>query len=150
MKPYLHAKVSVRKFGGKEEDYLPIHDFIDSSKAHFPDMRHRALLHSSFGIYITEKVFGTYLTNSDGKIVQVRDIAEQHVLDDMGKIPTVQDYLENLPMLEWLGGPKRKVRTFSLDDDVPCLDLVSQKEKIDNSDIFFDSSMNNVKDGYLD
>lgn len=59
MKPYLHGKGSVRRHGGKEEDYQKIHDFIDSSKAHFPDMRHRAILHSSFGIYITEQVFGT-------------------------------------------------------------------------------------------
>jgi hypothetical protein len=108
MKPYFHGKVSVKKFGGCEADYQAIHDFLDSSKAHFPDMRHRALLHSSFGIYIAEMVFGTFITNSDGKKVQVRDIAEQHVLDDMGRIPTVQDYLQHMPLLDWLGGPKRK------------------------------------------
>jgi hypothetical protein len=107
MKPYLHGKISVKRFGGKPEDYLAIHDFIDSSKAHLPDMRHRAILHSSFGIYITEKVFGTNIINSDGKTVSVRDIAEQHVIDDMGTIPTVQDYLQGMPMYEWLGGAKR-------------------------------------------
>lgn len=108
MKPWKHARISEKKFGGKAEDYLAIHDFFDSSKAHFPDMRHRALLHSSFGIFIVESVFGTNITNSDGKLVSVRDIGEQHVLDDMGTIPTVQDYLQHLPMLEWLGGRKRK------------------------------------------
>ncbi len=109
MKPYLHAKVSVKNWGGVPEDYMPIHDFIDSSKAHFPDMRHRALLHSSFGIYIAERVFGTNITNSSGRLVSVRDIAERHVLDDMGTIPTVQDYLTGMPMYDWLGGPKRKL-----------------------------------------
>lgn len=109
MKPYLHGKNSVKKFGGKPEDYQAIHDFIDSSKAHVADMRHRAILHSSFGIYITEQVFGTNITNSDGKRVSVRDIAEHHILEDMGRIPTVQDYLKYLPMLSWLGGPKRKL-----------------------------------------
>ena len=89
---------------------MPIHDFFDSSKAHYPDMRHRALLHSSFGIYIVEQVFGTNIKNSDGKLVSVRDIGEQHVIDDMGTIPTVQDYLQHLPMLPWLGGPKRKMK----------------------------------------
>ena len=108
MKPYLHALVSVKKWKGKPEDYLPIHDFIDSSKAHFPDMRHRALLHSSFGIYVCEMVFGHNITTSDGKLVSVRDIAERHVLDDMGTIPTVQDYLSGMKMFEWLGGPKRR------------------------------------------
>jgi len=116
MKPYKHARISVRKFGGKEEDYQKIHDFMDSSKAHVPDMRHRAILHSSFGIYITEMVFGTFIVNSDGRKVQVRDIAEQHVIDDMGRIPTVQDYLQHLPMLDWLGGPRTIKRQISLTD----------------------------------
>lgn len=104
MKPYLHGIVSVKKFGGKPEDYQEIHDFLDSSKAHMADMRHRALLHNSYGIYICERLFGHNITNSAGKLVSVRDIAEQHILDDMGRIPTVQDYLRHLPMLPWLGG----------------------------------------------
>jgi hypothetical protein len=108
MKPYLHGKISVKKWGGKPADYQKIHDFIDSSKAHFPDMRHRAILHSSFGIYIAEQVFGTNITNSDNRLVSVRDIAEQHVIDDLGRIPTVQDYLVGMPLYPWLGGPKRK------------------------------------------
>jgi len=119
MKPYQHAKITVKYFGGKPEDYMPIHDFLDSSKAHFPDMRHRALLHSSFGIFICEQVFGTNVTNSEGRLVSVRDIAEKHVIEDMGTIPTVQDYLQHLPMLPWLGGPKRPPkRTIDLTEMV--------------------------------
>lgn len=114
MKPYLHGKISVKKFGGKTSDYQAIHDFIDSSKACEPTLKHRAILHSSFGIYITEKVFGINIMNSDGKEVSVRDIAEQHVIDDLGRIPTVQDYLDGMPMYEWLGGPKRKIRKTTL------------------------------------
>ncbi len=117
MKPYIHAQNSSKAFGGQPDDYLPIHDFLDSSKAHFPDMRHRAILHSSFGIFIVEKIFGTFVINSDGKKVQVRDIAEKHVLEDLGRIPTVQDYLQGMPMYEWLGGPERKLlRTINLVD----------------------------------
>ena len=109
MKPHLHGAVSVKKFGGVAADYQAIHDFIDSSKACFPDMRHRAILHSAFGCYIVEKVFGITITNSDGKVVSTRDIAEQHIIDDMGRIPTVQDYLEEMPFYDWLGGkPKTK------------------------------------------
>lgn len=115
MKPYLHAQISVKKWGGVVEDYQEIHDFFDHSKAHVPDMRHRALLHSSFGIYIVERVFGTTITNRDGKVVQVRDIGEQHVIDDMGTIPTVQDYLDGMPMYNWLGGPKRTRRILHVD-----------------------------------
>jgi hypothetical protein len=116
MKPYLHGKVSARKWGGKPEDYQEIHDFLDSSKAAFPDMRHRAILHSSFGIFICEKVFGINIENSDGKLVSVRDIAEQHVIDDMGRIPTVQDYLQGMPMYSWLGGRRSKKKKLNILD----------------------------------
>lgn len=100
--------MSVKKWGGKVEDYQEIHDFIDSTKAFVPDMRHRAMLHNAWGIYITERIFGPSFKNSEGRIVHTRDVAEQHVIDDMGTIPTLQDYLQHLPMLDWLGGPKRK------------------------------------------
>lgn len=107
MKPYLHAEVSVKRWGGVPEDYLQIHDFIDSSKAAHPDMRHRAVLDSAFGIFVTERVFGTFIVTSTGRKVQVRDIAEQHVIDDMGTIPTLEDYLRGMPFYDWLGGPRR-------------------------------------------
>lgn len=110
MKPYLHAKVSVRRWGGEPEEYLPIHDFIDSSKAAHPDMRHRAILHSAFGVYIVERVFGHNITLASGRLVSVRDIAEQHVIDDLGTIPTLERYLSGMPMYDWLGGPKRKTK----------------------------------------
>ena len=65
MKPWIHAKSSAKKFGGEPEDYLPIHDFMDSSKSAHADVRHRCVLHSAFGIYIVEKVFGTNIKNSN-------------------------------------------------------------------------------------
>jgi len=110
MKPYLHAKTSVKKWGGIESDYQPSHEFLDESKAHHADMRHRAILHNSFGIYLAARLYGDEngnITNSDGKKVSVRDIAEIHVLEDMGRIPSVTDYLSGMPLYEWLGGPRK-------------------------------------------
>lgn len=108
MKPYLHGKLSVKKFGGKPEDYQEIHDFIDSTKAHIADVRHRALLHSSWGIFMVEKIFGTNITNSDNKLVSTRDIAEEHILEDLGRIPSVQDYLGNMTIQPWMGGKVKR------------------------------------------
>lgn len=108
MKPLLHAKSSVRKWGGKVEDYLPIHDYFDSSKAALADVRHRAIFHSAFGIYIIEHIFGTYITNSDGKQVSVRDIGEQHVVEDLGFIPSMEQWLRNIPMQDWMNGKRTK------------------------------------------
>jgi hypothetical protein len=107
VKPHIHANRSARKWGGKREDYQRIHDFFDQTKAMIPDMRHRAVLHNAFGIYLCEQVFGTLITNSDGKEVSVRDIGEQHVLDDLGTIPTLQDCFEGLPLSGLLGAQRK-------------------------------------------
>lgn len=104
MKPHLHSKASVHKYGGIEKDYQEIHDFIDSSKCAHPDIRHRALLHSSFGIYIVEKVFGIVIINSSNKEVSVRDIAEDHIIQDLGFIPSVEKYLNNMTIQPWMSG----------------------------------------------
>ena len=112
MKPLIHAKISVKTYGGKVEDYLPIHEFIDSSKACVPDVRHRAILHSSFGIFIAEKMFGTYITNSDGKDVSVRDLAEEHVIQDLGFIPTVEKWLNTMPIEGWMSGTMKAKKVF--------------------------------------
>jgi len=43
------------------------------------DFRHRALRHLSEGIFLCERIFGTTLTNSDGRVVPVRFFGEPHV-----------------------------------------------------------------------
>lgn len=106
--PYHHALSSVRKWGGCVEDYQPIHDWFDESKAHIADFRHRALRHHSEGIFMAEKIFGTTLTNSDGRIVPVRYVGEQHVIEDLGQIPTVADWFTCIkPDKPWMFGRDR-------------------------------------------
>lgn len=104
VKPYIHAQRSVLTWGGKPEDYLPVHDLLDLPKSAHADVRHRAILHNSLGPYICERVFGTNIKNSDGVLVSVRDIAERHIIDDMGRIPSVSDYLNDMPHYPWLAG----------------------------------------------
>lgn len=89
---FYHAKSSARKFGGTLEDYLDLHTFMDSTKAHVPDNRHRLFLHNAWGIFFVEEIFGTTITRqSDGKQVPTRTILEQHVKEDFGgKIPTLE------------------------------------------------------------
>ena len=105
-KPFFHAQSSAKKYGGTWEDYMEIHEFMDSSKAAVADNRHRALTHNSWFIgTVIPRVFGeTYFRESDGKPVQSRDIAEQHVLEDfkMRFIPTAQDYIENMDFMDWM------------------------------------------------
>ena len=113
MNPYHHAESSVNKWGGENKDYLPIHAWFDESKAHVPDFRHRALRHHSEGIFLCERIFGVVITNSNGKAIPVRFIGEQHVQEDLGRIPTVQDWLENLQPMPWM----RQANTVHKEED---------------------------------
>ena len=165
-KPFIHAKSSAHKFGGDPSDYEEIHDWMDSSKSFIADNRHRALWHSSAGIFYIEKIFGvhfagikkikekynlpdsfnedmiqflkesrtngTTIINSAGKEISVREIGEQHVLEDfrMKFIPSAQDYIQEMEMKSWMNngmgdGPasfkkieaNKVTRTLSLNKD---------------------------------
>jgi hypothetical protein len=102
MHPHHHALSSVQRWGGVVEDYLPIHDWFDESKQFLADFRHRALRHHTAGIFLCERIFGPTLTNSDGRVIPVRWVGEQHVKEDLGRIPTVQDWFENLMPQPWM------------------------------------------------
>jgi hypothetical protein len=118
MKPFIHARSSAAKFGGTPSDYIKIHEYFDSTKSSHADVRHRAILHTAFGIYLVADVFGHHITNSDGKTVSVRDIGEQHVMEDLGRIPSMSDYLNHMTIEDWMLGPhnkaKRNITKFSM------------------------------------
>ena len=101
--PLFHANSSARKYGGKPDDYLAIHNWFDESKSYMGDVRHRALRHHAEGIFLCEKLFGVSITNSDGREVPVRFIGEQHVIEDLGRIPSVSDWLSEMTMKAWMG-----------------------------------------------
>lgn len=111
---------SAKKFGGVADDYIAIHDFMDSSKGAIPDNRHRALTHNSWFLSVVlEKVFGHTITNSNGRIVSVREIGEQHILEDFGMrfIPSAQDYLQEIEFKDWMnngttGKPPSHAKVF--------------------------------------
>lgn len=110
-KPWIHAKNSARKFGGEPEDYIEIHNLMDSSKSCIGDNRHRALTHNSWFIGSDgplEKIFGLTIINSEKKEVSVRDIGEQHILEDFGMryIPTAQDFLQEMEIKDWMNNGK--------------------------------------------
>lgn len=104
-KPWTHSVSASKKFGGKPEDYIEIHKFMDSSKSTVADNRHRALTHNAWFIStVVERIFGFHITNSDGKVIPVASVAEQHVQEDLGFIPSAQDYLDHMNYPEWIEG----------------------------------------------
>lgn len=108
----IHSQSSVKKFGGKLEDYLTIHEKMDCSKAYISDNRHRALTHTMFWVKeVMIPIYGSYIevTKNDKLIkVSVKDICEQHILEDfrMKFIPTAQDFLQEMEFKEWMQNGK--------------------------------------------
>lgn len=103
--PLIHAESSARKFGGVADDYLDIHVLMDSTKATFPDNRHRVITHNSwFTTNIIPMIFGHERTNSAGKKYSTKNVAELHVLEDfrMRFIPSIQDYVSNMSYEPWM------------------------------------------------
>lgn len=109
---YHHAQSSARKWGGDAEDYLKIHELIDGSKRSFGDVRHRALLHNTWGVWICQEVFGPMLVieRKEGgeKRVPVREIAERHIEEDLGFIPSPGDWLQHMDIVTWMGGKQHR------------------------------------------
>ena len=107
--PFHHAQSSVRKYGGRVEDYLAIHRWFDESKAYMAHFRHRALRHHAQGIFECEQRFGVTIGNSDGKRVPVRFIGEQHVKEDCGgMIPCLSDWFRQIRPERWMGAGRLK------------------------------------------
>ncbi len=97
MNSVIHSQISVHKRGGKIDDYLKIHDFMDSTKELCSDNRHR-ILHTMWGIKrVIVPVFGHTIINSNGKAVNVKDLCEQdHILPDYQNrfIPNLSDFVK--------------------------------------------------------
>lgn len=132
--PLHHAISSTKKHGGHVDDYLSIHNWFDETKKHYPDMRHRALRHHAEGIFWCEEKFGTYIINSDGKMVPVRAIGEQHVMEDIGFIPTIKDYLDNMTQVNWMYKPGEGRKVLKAIQDEKSDYIFSKDAKLESNE----------------
>jgi len=131
--PWHHSVSSVKKWGGVPEDYHAVHAWFDASKAHVADFRHRALRHHSEGIWECERWFGPTITISTCRIcgqfedhsnhkrglltgadhqflakqIPTRWVGEQHVREDLGRIPTLADWLSHIQAEPWMNHQSR-------------------------------------------
>lgn len=107
MNSWYHAQSAAHKWGGKPEDYLDIEEFIDSSKQIIGDARHRAMYHHTAGVWLCQRIFGVTRT-VNGKEIPVRLIAERHIIEDLGGLPSPLDYFNDMTLEPWMSGSKRK------------------------------------------
>lgn len=104
---YHHSLSSVKRWGGTVDDYMHIHAWFDESKSQLCDFRHRALRHHAEGIRMMETVFGMTLVLSTGKVIPTRWVGEQHVREDLGRIPTFADWAREIRPQRWMGAAKK-------------------------------------------
>ncbi len=68
---------------------------------------------------MAERQFGVTITTSTGRVVPVRVIGEQHVMEDCGFIPTVADWLKNMTVEPWMRKIGTKLtRTLKIEEEV--------------------------------
>lgn len=110
----IHAKSSVKRWGGNVLDYIQLHELLDSPKATMNNNSSRLLTHNTWFAYqIMPKIFGYNIINSDGKSVDVVDIAMLHIAEDfrMKFVPTPQDYLKHLEVQPWMCNGVKELET---------------------------------------
>ena len=105
--PYHHSLSSVKKWGGKVDDYLAIHSWFDASKQITADFRHRALRHHAEGIFLAETIFGPTIILSSGRVIPTRWVGEQHVVEDLGFILSFADWVKCIRPEPWMGRTQR-------------------------------------------
>jgi hypothetical protein len=113
MNSFFHAQSAARKWGGSAELYLPIEEFIDSSKKIIGDARHRSVYHHTEGVWLCQRVFGVTLQVTETRIVPVRLIAERHIIEDLGWLPSPADYIKDMPLKKWMSGTVKKDMTLA-------------------------------------
>jgi hypothetical protein len=129
MKTFEHAKLHAKKYGGVLEDYIDIDNFLDSSKITHGTVKHRSILHHTFGTFLVEQFFGITRVNSEGKTYSTRDIAEDHIIQDLGWLPSPEDYLKHMSAESWMGNPisaRKKINMSTMEETnislKPCND----------------------------
>ena len=113
MNAFLHSRIHAKRYGGLPSDYEDIDSFVDSSGIASADIRHRVVLHSAFGAGIAEQVFGKTRTNSQGKEYSVRQVVLDHIEQDLGFVPSLDDYIKNMQMQPWMSGTEKKNKAKS-------------------------------------
>lgn len=113
MNSWNHAVSAARKWGGSPEQYIEIEEFLDSSKSVIGDVRHRSVYHHTLGVWLCQQVFGRVIevpkSNGHGTVeIPVRMIAERHILEDLGWLPSPADYIQGMAIKPWMSGSQRK------------------------------------------
>jgi hypothetical protein len=114
-----HAVSAAHKWGGTPEHYIDVEEFLDSSKKIIGDARHRSIYHHTEGVWLCQRIFGRVIRLESGcrvKLIPVRLVAERHILEDLGRLPSPKDYIDGMLLQPWMSGATRR--------EVPLADIL--------------------------
>ena len=98
MTPVHHALHSAHRWGGTIATYVPVHAWLDQSKAAWSDPRHRAFLHHRQGAILAALLL---LPTTEGPR-STREVAEDHIMEDLGFLPDAKEWLVHLRPKSWM------------------------------------------------
>lgn len=98
------AALSARRHGGDASSYLPLHRWFLETSEWVEGPGHLLFRHHAFGIFEAESRFGPVLGPDRGTI-PTRVVAERHVQDVVGRIPTAADWLRRIKGDRWMVRP---------------------------------------------
>lgn len=116
---HYHCVSSANAFGGQPEDYAELHRWMDRSRGSTSKILHRMLSHHTQGIADAIERFGDTITNSNGRKVPVSLLAEQHIREDLGFVPTLDHYIELLRCPRWASKPAKLLHS-KLTEELTC------------------------------
>jgi hypothetical protein len=76
-----------------------------------------------------ERFYGTTITLSSGRVVPVRLIGEQHVMEDLGRIPSFADWVRCIHPEPWMG---RSIKLSAQLDPPTGQDASIENQKLGN------------------
>ena len=135
MKPLQHAQISQKIHGGKWQDYIDVHNFLDSSKSACAHFKHRFFLHHAEGIDLGVKIFGQNLTNSEGETLEIRQLLTEHLIEDVASLVTVEDWARDLlpktndPFYQFLTKKRNQIENDEILGEKELFDAFNLSEK---------------------
>ncbi len=135
MKPLQHAQISQKTYGGSWQDYIKIHNFLDSSKATCAHFKHRFLLHHKEGISLGVKIFGESFLNSENKTIETKRLLTEHLIEDVGRVVSVEDWARDLlpgtkePFYQFLKKKREKIEADTVSNENQLFDSFNLAEK---------------------
>ncbi|EXL04892.1 DUF6915 family protein [Aquamicrobium defluvii] len=96
------ANASAARFGGDSSAYLELHAWFMETRNWSDGPEHLVFRHHAFGIFEAEARFGPVIALDNGKAVPTRVVAERHVQQVLGRVPSATDFLRRIKGERWM------------------------------------------------